>query len=180
MTTTDHHPFWSESDRAWVDAGDLTPGTTLRTSHGDQVEIKSVRVYDKEQDTYNLTVADVHTYYVLAGQTPVLVHNSNCGVARNEKGQFTSGENADAARGRQTHLNYKNALGAGYDFEVTLPSGLRPDAVDWKNRVVRELKSDAKSSQATGRRQLQKYVAELEDMTGQSWTGHLDTYKRFG
>lgn len=28
--------------------------------------------------------------------------------------------------------------------------GLRPDAVDWKNRVVRELKSDAESSRATG------------------------------
>ncbi|MGK5446742.1 hypothetical protein [Streptomyces radiopugnans] len=118
---------------------------------------------------------------MLAGAAPVLVHNSNgCGVARNEKGQFTSGENADVARGRQTHLNYRNALGAGYEFEVRLPSGLRPDAVDWNNRVVRELKSDAKSSQATGRQQLQKYVAELEDMTGQSWTGHLDTYKRFG
>ncbi|MFI6700569.1 hypothetical protein ACIBJC_16605 [Streptomyces sp. NPDC050509] len=117
---------------------------------------------------------------MLAGATPVLVHNSNgCTVARNEKGQFTSGENADAARGRQTHLNYKNALGAGYNFEVRLPSGLRPDAVDWENRVVRELKSDAPSSQATGRRQLQNYVDELEEMTGQSWTGHLDTYKRF-
>lgn len=118
---------------------------------------------------------------MLAGDTPVLVHNNDgCVVPRNEKGQFTSGENADVARRRQTHLNYRNALGAGYDFEVTLPSGLRPDAVDWKNRVVRELKSDAKSSQATGRRQLQEYVAELEDMTDQSWTGYLDTYKRFG
>lgn len=28
--------------------------------------------------------------------------------------------------------------------------GLRPDAVDWKNRVVRELTSDAESSRATG------------------------------
>jgi hypothetical protein len=26
---------------------------------------------------YNLTVADLHTYYVLAGETLVLVHNSN-------------------------------------------------------------------------------------------------------
>ena len=26
---------------------------------------------------YNLTVADLHTYYVLAGNTPVLVHNSD-------------------------------------------------------------------------------------------------------
>jgi len=29
---------------------------------------------------YNLTVADLHTYYVLAGTTPVLVHN--CGEGR--------------------------------------------------------------------------------------------------
>ena len=27
---------------------------------------------------YNLTVDDIHTYYVLAGSTPVLVHNTPC------------------------------------------------------------------------------------------------------
>jgi hypothetical protein len=27
---------------------------------------------------YNLTVDDLHTYYVLAGETPVLVHNTAC------------------------------------------------------------------------------------------------------
>ncbi|WP_433445548.1 IS66 family transposase [Nonomuraea sp. CA-141351] len=27
---------------------------------------------------YNLTIDDIHTYYVVAGETPVLVHNSNC------------------------------------------------------------------------------------------------------
>ncbi|MGW7306320.1 ricin-type beta-trefoil lectin domain protein [Streptomyces sp. NPDC054835] len=182
VTATDGHPFWVPELGEWIDATDLKSGQWLQTSAGTRVQITAVARWTKPGTTvYNLTVSSLHTYYVLAGQTPVLVHNSNgCGVARNEKGQFTSGENADAARGRQTHLNYKNALGAGYDFEVRLPSGLRPDAVDWKNRVVRELKSDAASSQATGRRQLQKYVAELEDMTGQSWTGHLDTYKRFG
>ncbi|MFF6999337.1 polymorphic toxin-type HINT domain-containing protein [Streptomyces sp. NPDC008313] len=181
LTATREHPFWSPSEKKWVEASALTPGMTLRSDDGSTVIVVGNKGFTKHARTYNLTVEGLHTYYVLAGETPVLVHNSNgCGVARNEKGQFTSGENADAARGRQTHLNYKNALGAGYDFEVRLPSGLRPDAVDWKNRVVRELKSDAASSQATGRRQLQKYVAELEDMTGQSWTGHLDTYKRFG
>ncbi|MGY1454770.1 polymorphic toxin-type HINT domain-containing protein [Streptomyces sp. SS8] len=180
LVSTTTHPFWVESEEKWLDAGKLTPGMSLRAPDGATVTVDEVRSFTKRQRTHDLTVQGIHTYYVLAGETPVLVHNSNCDVARNEKGQFTSGENADAARGRQTHLNYKNALGAGYDFEVRLPSGLRPDAVDWKNRVVRELKSDAASSQATGRRQLQKYVAELEDMTGQSWTGHLDTYKRFG
>ncbi|WP_211289009.1 hypothetical protein [Actinophytocola xinjiangensis] len=27
---------------------------------------------------YNLTVDDIHTYYVLAGSAPILVHNSGC------------------------------------------------------------------------------------------------------
>ncbi|MFE3599992.1 polymorphic toxin-type HINT domain-containing protein [Streptomyces sp. NPDC059142] len=181
LTATDKHPFWVPELDEWINTRDLHSGQWLRTSSGTHIQITAIKTWTQPATVHNLTVADIHTYYVLAGATPVLVHNSNgCGVARNEKGQFTSGENADAARGRQTHLNYKNSLGAGYDFEVRLPSGLRPDAVDWKNRVVRELNSDAASSQATGRRQLQKYVAELEDMTGQSWTGHLDTYKRFG
>lgn len=181
IIATDTHPFWDTGEEKWINAGDLRPAAHLRTPNGTTVQVESTRHFVKQQRTHDLTVSGIHTYYVLAGATPVLVHNSNgCGVARNEKGQFTSGENADAARGRQTHLNYRNSLGAGYDFEVTLPSGLRPDAVDWNNRVVRELKSDAKSSQATGQRQLKTYVAELEKMTGQSWTGHLDTYKRFG
>ncbi|WP_078962285.1 hypothetical protein [Streptomyces hygroscopicus] len=64
------------------------------------------------------------------------------------------------------HKNYRIALGDGYDYEVTLSSGRRPDAIDWENRMVRELKSDAPSSMATGRRQLKGYVEELEEMTG--------------
>jgi hypothetical protein len=32
---------------------------------------------EHEGIAYNLTVADLHTYYVLAGDTPVLVHNCN-------------------------------------------------------------------------------------------------------
>ncbi|WUG23479.1 hypothetical protein OG912_11270 [Streptomyces sp. NBC_00464] len=33
------------------------------------------RHYRKHVRTYNLTVTELHTYYVLAGATPVLVHN---------------------------------------------------------------------------------------------------------
>ncbi|WP_280725405.1 hypothetical protein [Kitasatospora sp. MAA4] len=41
-------------------------------------DVLTVTVTPGEADRYNLTVADLHTYYVLAGATPVLVHNS-CG-----------------------------------------------------------------------------------------------------
>ncbi|MTE20612.1 hypothetical protein F0L17_16150 [Streptomyces sp. TRM43335] len=89
LTTTDHHPFWSESEQAWVDAGDLTPGATLRTDDGTTVTLHTTRTYTAHQDTYNLTIAGLHTYYVLAGQTPVLVHNSNCGPEFSiNEGQF--------------------------------------------------------------------------------------------
>ncbi|MFE5627097.1 ricin-type beta-trefoil lectin domain protein [Streptomyces virginiae] len=79
ITATGHHPFWSETDQAWKDAEDLKSGETLRTDEGASVAIAAVRVYEAFDETYNLTVADLHTYYVLAGETPVLVHNSNCG-----------------------------------------------------------------------------------------------------
>ncbi|MFJ9828924.1 polymorphic toxin-type HINT domain-containing protein [Streptomyces sp. NPDC101160] len=78
LTATDHHPFWVESERAWIDAGQLKPGMTLRTDVGTTVTVSAVRIYEAKQDTYNLTVADLHTYYVLAGSTSVLVHNTSC------------------------------------------------------------------------------------------------------
>ncbi|MFE4591878.1 ricin-type beta-trefoil lectin domain protein [Streptomyces laurentii] len=77
VTATEHHPFWSESERMWIDAGSLEPGMTLRSSGQTDVLILSTSRYLTKQSTYNLTVSDLHTYYVLAGATPVLVHNDN-------------------------------------------------------------------------------------------------------
>ncbi|MET8964277.1 polymorphic toxin-type HINT domain-containing protein [Streptomyces sp. NPDC004074] len=81
LTATITHPFWSPSMGRWVNGGDLHAGMDLRTPDGHSVKIASVRHYVKRQITYDLTISDVHTYYVLAGQTPVLVHNTSpfCG-----------------------------------------------------------------------------------------------------
>ncbi|XVU27708.1 polymorphic toxin-type HINT domain-containing protein [Actinoplanes sp. CA-054009] len=75
LTTTETHPFWSETRQAWVDAGDLRVGELLRTEQGDRVRVGALREYEDEKRTYDLTVDDLHTYYVLAGDVPVLVHN---------------------------------------------------------------------------------------------------------
>ncbi|MFG1778414.1 polymorphic toxin-type HINT domain-containing protein [Micromonospora sp. NPDC049048] len=77
LTTTDHHKFWSVTRESWVDAGDLKPGELLRTSAGTYVQVGAVRKYHAEHVTYDLTVDDIHTYYVVAGDAPVLVHNVN-------------------------------------------------------------------------------------------------------
>ncbi|MGW5352370.1 polymorphic toxin-type HINT domain-containing protein [Streptomyces sp. NPDC004031] len=78
LHTTAEHPFWDETTHAWVPAADLVPGQKLSTASNETVTVTAVRVLPgPARDMYNLTVGDAHTYYVLAGQTPVLVHNSN-------------------------------------------------------------------------------------------------------
>ncbi|MFG2479562.1 ricin-type beta-trefoil lectin domain protein [Streptomyces fagopyri] len=76
ITATQHHPFWSPGAHRWIDAGDLRAGQTLRTSDGRTVTVVGVHRYHRLHSAYNLTVDDLHTYYVLAGSTSVLVHNS--------------------------------------------------------------------------------------------------------
>ncbi|MEU8702411.1 polymorphic toxin-type HINT domain-containing protein [Streptomyces sp. NPDC048680] len=83
LTATDGHPFWVPALHQWVEAGNLKAGEWLQTSAGTWVQVTAVKHRTESTAVYNLTVDDLHTYYVLAGETPVLVHNSNCpGVGR--------------------------------------------------------------------------------------------------
>ncbi|MFD9596436.1 polymorphic toxin type 27 domain-containing protein [Kitasatospora sp. NPDC059973] len=77
VTSTDHHPFWSENQRTWRAAADLTAADSLRTAEGLPLQISAVRHWKSLQPAYNLTVSTSHTYYVLAGGIPVLVHNDD-------------------------------------------------------------------------------------------------------
>ncbi|WP_416222933.1 hypothetical protein [Streptomyces sp. VB1] len=54
------------------------PADVPVTADGTVATVDSVRHYRTSGRTFDLTVAGVHTYYVPAGKTPVLVHNSNC------------------------------------------------------------------------------------------------------
>jgi hypothetical protein len=78
ITATDGHPFWVPALHQWVNAGDLTAGQWLQTSAGTWVQITAVQHRTQTTSVYNLTVNDLHTYYVLAAGTAVLVHNSTC------------------------------------------------------------------------------------------------------
>ncbi|MEV7612388.1 polymorphic toxin-type HINT domain-containing protein [Streptomyces sp. NPDC089799] len=82
VTATDLHPFWAPAVNAWIDAADLTAGQWLRTSSGTWVQVTEVKKWTQQKRVYNLTVAKEHTYYVLAGSTPVLVHN--CKISMEE------------------------------------------------------------------------------------------------
>ncbi|TWJ28496.1 intein [Micromonospora sagamiensis] len=95
LETTAHHPFWDATDRQWVDAGKLQVGHRLlvhddKRLEGDgtgagaggggpgrEVTVVAVDNFTGSEVMRDLTVATHHTYYVIAGNTPVLVHNNN-------------------------------------------------------------------------------------------------------
>jgi hypothetical protein len=75
--TTAKHPFWNDTLHAWTDAAHLQRGHLLNTVTDSHVQVVAVNDQAGSADMYNLTVDDLHTYYVLAGETPVLVHNAS-------------------------------------------------------------------------------------------------------
>ncbi|MGW7380053.1 polymorphic toxin-type HINT domain-containing protein [Streptomyces sp. NPDC054794] len=77
LHATSNHPFWDETVHAWVPAGSLRPGHTLNTARDGHVKVVGVHERSGEADMYNLTVEQLHTYYVVAGGTPILVHNAD-------------------------------------------------------------------------------------------------------
>ncbi|MFE7566110.1 DNRLRE domain-containing protein [Streptomyces sp. NPDC057539] len=86
ITSTSAHLFWLPDAGKWVKAQQLKPGMWLQTSSGTWIQITAIDDSHRSERVHNLTVAGVHTYYVLAGATPVLVHNCNeAGLAAAER-----------------------------------------------------------------------------------------------
>ncbi|WP_345004785.1 Hint domain-containing protein, partial [Dactylosporangium siamense] len=78
LHTTAEHRFWDATRHAWVGAGSLRVGDALHALYGTPTWVMDVRPVRGGQDMFDLTVAEAHNYYVSAGGTPVLVHNSSC------------------------------------------------------------------------------------------------------
>jgi len=84
LTTTKDHPFWNATDHEYQRTDQLDPGDQLLADNGQLVRV--IGILPRSQRVaaaYNLTVDEIHTYYVVAGSTPVLVHNSGPGCGTN-------------------------------------------------------------------------------------------------
>ena len=77
INATDNHPFWDATTQRFTNAIDLKTGDLLRTPDGQTIPVRALKVTSQDLTAYNLTIDGVHTYYVVAGDTPVLVHNSD-------------------------------------------------------------------------------------------------------
>ncbi|MGC4857056.1 polymorphic toxin-type HINT domain-containing protein [Micromonospora sp. DT4] len=75
--TTEDHPFWSATDRKFERVDELVAGERVLTVEGETLAVSGLRfTASRLTSAYNLEIDGIHTYYVLAGNTPVLVHNT--------------------------------------------------------------------------------------------------------
>ncbi|WP_309113162.1 polymorphic toxin-type HINT domain-containing protein [Saccharothrix sp.] len=141
VVATAGHPFWVVEEGRWKEAGELEPGDTVLTEGG-VLRVAAVDRYSRVLTVHNLTVDDLHTYYV-GRDDPVLVHNagSSCqvhptrGQKPNKKAACTCGkinkpgkggaplkrkaapgrENAEVLAGQERRQHVGQALPKGVD-----------------------------------------------------------------
>jgi hypothetical protein len=140
LTTTFHHPFYDITQSAFVEAVDLKPGDQVQTTDGGTATVTDVHAYHQQATTYDLTINGLHTYFVLAGDTPVLVHNCGTGdepydlrehVRQDSARSSTS--NTAAAVARDTYTGE-----TAYGESGAVPGNVHPDLMD-RLRAAQEL-----------------------------------------
>ncbi|MEU8264550.1 polymorphic toxin-type HINT domain-containing protein [Micromonospora sp. NPDC048999] len=138
VTATDGHPFWVDDQREWLRAEHLSPGDQLLNPDGARVSVLAVVAYGAVATVHNLTVDDIHTYYVQAGGIDVLVHNTG-----------SSGDACELAAAR-----------AEADKHLGKPDKVRPtvaEAIKLKNGVV-IAKASMKGGAPTLHRRVQRIL----------------------
>ncbi|WP_370082485.1 RHS repeat-associated core domain-containing protein [Streptacidiphilus sp. MAP12-16] len=113
LTATDTHPFWVANDHAWITAQNLRPGMALRSVDGTATLILAVRHFQQALRTNDLTIATTHTYYVEAGDTAVLVHNTSCPAGFDFEAASQSGMRADKNGLTRVGREYQKHMGRG-------------------------------------------------------------------
>lgn len=98
------HASYASLSEKWVSACDLKHGDKVLLSDGTLCEVEGVscKKLSEPETTYNLEVADFHTYYV--SDACVLVHNADCGLTRQQMNQYKR----EILSGKDVHLNSKN------------------------------------------------------------------------
>jgi len=77
ITTTEDHEFWNVTDQAWQESQHLDAGDQLLSADGDLVTVVGLDWTTSHFSiAYDLTIDDLHTYYVSVADTDVLVHNT--------------------------------------------------------------------------------------------------------
>ncbi|WP_018565527.1 ricin-type beta-trefoil lectin domain protein [Streptomyces sp. PsTaAH-124] len=119
LTSTPGHRFYV-TGRGWTLASDLRAGDRLRTPDGGTRTVAALPGRDSAapRTVYDLTVSGLHTFYAVAGDAPVLVHNCNDLIA--DEGKFPGlahvlDEHVDPSKAEAVALAAKKSAKAGRD-----------------------------------------------------------------
>ncbi|MDX3752601.1 polymorphic toxin-type HINT domain-containing protein [Streptomyces sp. AK08-02] len=133
LHTTAKHPFWDDTKHAWVAAGKLHAGEALNTASDGHAFVVATRLTPGTANRWNLTVQQLHTYYVVAGGFPISVHNSStCDVT----GEYLYRGLPKGAR--EEHPKYQDALqgravpkGGHSDPELHAGGNIQSEFTSW-------------------------------------------------
>jgi RHS repeat-associated protein len=118
--TTQNHPFWDATTQEWTQAGQLPVGDQLRTATGETVRVEAVADSTGLSEMFNLTVTEFHTYYVVAGKTPILVHNCPAAARPNIVKRALAGTGHFM---RERSPRWVNAMATGYKAQNEWSNG---------------------------------------------------------
>ncbi|MEM8925638.1 MAG: polymorphic toxin-type HINT domain-containing protein, partial [Actinomycetota bacterium] len=108
VTTTEDHPFWNQSDHQWQESQHFDSGDLLLQADGSTVAVHGLDwATVTYSPAYDLTVDDLHTFFVRVADGAVLVHNACLDLdALSAAGQVADRNGFTAAgRAAQKHGN---------------------------------------------------------------------------
>ncbi|WP_157536093.1 LamG-like jellyroll fold domain-containing protein [Kitasatospora mediocidica] len=131
LTTTYHHPFYDETQHAFVEAQYLNPGDVLQTPTG-TATVATTHLFHADTTTYDLTIGDLHTYYVEAGSTPVLVHNISLPCPSELQAGLEKAKNASSSFDRPGGMSGHAQLSDGASHDLSSGGDGRNLRSDWE------------------------------------------------
>ena len=97
IVATDWHLVWVEEADDWVAIGDLVPGQHLHSPDGRASVVTAIRHFTQVSPVHDLTIDDIHAFYVGGSGTSLLVHN--CGLRIYEQNPKHSASSKGSSKG---------------------------------------------------------------------------------
>lgn len=120
VVSTEHHLFRDKLSGQWVRADQIEKGQQLETVDREGGGVVGVASLPGHPRVFDITVTDLHNFYVMAGTVAVLVHNSGPGECK------ISGPYHRVASKTQTAEDMGNIVESGELWGRTARGGGRP------------------------------------------------------
>ncbi|MFD0328267.1 polymorphic toxin-type HINT domain-containing protein [Streptacidiphilus monticola] len=127
--TTANHPFWDDTLHVWQRADHLKPGHHLASTNRRHPAVVKIKATPGTADRWNLTVQELHTYYVVAGGTPILVHNTDGESCKVDLGNGTFLHPDGSIRDANGHYAGTTGVQPGANNEETVWDHLQTEGV---------------------------------------------------